>query len=138
MQEVEPVALATETQQQEHDFVVRGGLPGMPVPFDEEADTDWRNVLRHFHLTGEGARSAADQPSDGPLRPAVLAAAEHLPRVRGADRTTVHARRPRTPGGLSRDPRPLAWRWTTQGVAQPVGIAALPCTFVIRSVSPST
>ena len=42
MREVEPVALATESQQEAKEIVVNTGLPEMPTNFDDVSDDDWR------------------------------------------------------------------------------------------------
>jgi len=49
-------------------------MPGLDVDVSEGTRDKWRLALRHFHLTGEGALSAADPLDAVPLRPDVLGA----------------------------------------------------------------
>jgi ferredoxin len=61
----------------ERDFREDVELPVVPRETEEVSDetrSAWRQAVRHFHLTGEGAGSAAEPLEAVPLRPAVLAA----------------------------------------------------------------
>jgi ferredoxin len=77
-QRLDPKALESLRLSREPDFAPqRTLLPAMPEQTEEaETASAWRDATRHFHLTGEGAHSAAEPTSAEPLNPLVLAAME--------------------------------------------------------------
>ena len=68
-------SIAARSDEPEPTFQPGSDLPRMPGGAEEvaqETRDNWRLALRHFHLTGEGALSAADPIDAVPLRPDVL------------------------------------------------------------------
>jgi len=70
-------SLESGSGEPEPTFQPGADLPRMPGALEDvpqETRDRWRLALRHFHLTGEGALSAADPIDAVPLRPDVLGA----------------------------------------------------------------
>ena len=70
-------SMAATSDEPEPTFQPGHELPRMPQGVEElsrQTRDRWRLALRHFHLTGEGALSAADPIDAVPLRPVVLGA----------------------------------------------------------------
>jgi len=77
LQPLEIDELDVTRREGERDFRDDDELPVMPREAEEVSDetrTAWRQSVRHFHLTGKGAGSAAEPLEAVPLRPAVLGA----------------------------------------------------------------
>ena len=71
---IDLTALASKPVRKEASFLQTRELPRMPAAPDEDVSAEWREALRHFHLTGKGGRSAADPLPALALRPLALSA----------------------------------------------------------------
>ncbi|MEE8412175.1 MAG: ferredoxin [Acidobacteriota bacterium] len=73
MQRVEPQTLEAARAARGSDFRPTPRLlPRMPAEQAEPDDAGWRDAARRFHLTGDGAHSAAEPTLAEPLHPAVF------------------------------------------------------------------
>jgi len=89
---LEPAVLEAAGATQEADFSSSSQLPLMPQFAADESTDEWCDILRRFHMTGEGGYSTADPPVAMPLEPVSLVpladpeqARQHFPLLLCAD-----------------------------------------------------